>query len=227
MTPNAGQGGNTAIESAALLTNLLYRARAEKRGAPFTSEDFIKTFAEYQLRQKPRADTMFEASTLLTRLQTHENGPLKFLATYGLPILGDSFQINIASSLVLGGVKLDFLDKPLRNGKIPWGGWSPWAAAVYDSVLVREAKYCGYLLVSCYVIQRLSAWAASSSAVAHTARIIASRLSLDGSSLQVANYAANAFPIVGISMIESLRANNRANLAGPYVSNAPSVAYTC
>jgi hypothetical protein len=220
MTPNAGQGGNTAIESAALLTNLLYYTRAEKHGAPFTTDDFTKIFAEYQMRQKPRAETMFEASTLLTRLQTHENGPLGFLATYGLPILGDSFQINIASGLVLGGVKLDFLDKPLKNGKIPWEGWSPWAVAVYDSVLVREVKHCGYLLVSCYTIRRLAAWAARNSTVAHTAEIIATKLSLDGSSLQVANYAANAFPIVGISLIESLRAKNRTNLATLYGSHA-------
>jgi hypothetical protein len=221
MTPNAGQGGNTAIESAALLTNLLYRTRAEKHDTPLIADDFTKIFAEYQTLQKPRAETMFEASTLLTRIQTYETGTLRFLSTYGLPILGDSFQINIASGLVLGGVKLDFLDKELRSGKIPWEGWSPWTAVVCDPVLLREAKHCSYLLASFYAIRKLSAWAARNNTLTRTTGIIASKLSLDGSSLQVANYAANAFPLVGISMIESLRPNNRTNLGALYGSDSP------
>lgn len=222
MTPNAGQGGNTAIEGAALLTNLLRRTRAEKQGAPFTTEDFTKIFSEYHTSQKPRADIMFQASTVLTRVQTLETGPLSFLASYGIPILGDPFQINIASSLVLGGVKLDFVDKELKRGKIPWEGWAPWTAAKNGSILVREAKNCSYLLLSWYTIRKIAAWAASNKTVAHTAGVIVSNLSLSCSSLQVANYAANAFPIVGISMIESLRANNQTNLATMYSSLATS-----
>jgi hypothetical protein len=121
------------------------------------------------------------------------------------------------------------LGKELRYGKIPWEGWSPWTAVTYDPVLLREAKHCSYLLASFYAIRNLSAWAARNNTLARTTGIIASKLSLDGSSLQVANYAANAFPLVGISMIESLRPNNRTNLGALYgLDFLPSyIAYTC
>jgi len=211
MTPNAGQGGNTAIESTALLTNLLYSAKENNGGRPLTTEDFTNLFTEYQAAQKPRADTMFDASTLLTRLQTRNSLPLELFANYALPILGDGFQVNVASSLVLGGVKLDFVDKELKNGSIPWQGWSDRAATPPGTtVLLTEARNCVLLIISWYFIQRLSNNPSSNEMLSKLALPAFGSLSFDSRSLQATNFIMNVLPVVGISMIESLRPNNQA-----------------
>jgi FAD dependent monooxygenase len=73
-TPNIGQGGNSAIESAALIANILNRlAQGESAPSAKTIENGLKQF---QLRRKPRVQAIFKASNDATRMEALK-GPME------------------------------------------------------------------------------------------------------------------------------------------------------
>jgi FAD dependent monooxygenase len=122
VTPNAGHGGNTAIESVAVLANLLYDVKIGTEGSlDYTGlQDILK---RYRRNRKDRVDYASGASSAATRIQARANLGWKAVASL-LPLLGEDFEVNASSDLIMGGEALKFIDDKGKEGNIPWDGWT-------------------------------------------------------------------------------------------------------
>ncbi|KAF2494655.1 FAD/NAD(P)-binding domain-containing protein, partial [Lophium mytilinum] len=124
VTPNAGHGGNTAIESATVLANLLYEAKmGTRKGASLSHEGLLAIFQEYQASREVRVANACQKSSAATRLQAMDNLLWKSGALQIVPMLGEDMEVNAASSLIMGGEPLKFVAYKGKQGSIPWDGW--------------------------------------------------------------------------------------------------------
>ncbi|THY17079.1 FAD/NAD(P)-binding domain-containing protein [Aureobasidium pullulans] len=111
MTPNAGFGGNAAMESAAALANSIKKLADQiKEGRP-TEDQIVACLQGYQKKREIRAKAAIDASTLLTRVQALATWGHALFAKYGLTILGD-FLENLGSNMAVGATLLDYLPPP-------------------------------------------------------------------------------------------------------------------
>ena len=126
-TPNIGQGGNNAIESAALLANKLHRL-ARQTSHP-SSKDVAEALQIFHKRRLPRAESTFQIANLVTRLETLKGPVEEFLALSVIPRVGD-WLINQIALGTVGAEKLDFLPDPKRSysGTMAFNqvGFRPW-----------------------------------------------------------------------------------------------------
>jgi hypothetical protein len=125
MTPNAGFGANCAIESAACLANVLDMLMHQKRDDhPPAYSNIQKAFGEYQNSRIGRVKAAFETSYFFTRFQALDSTLYKILYTQISPVLGEDFEINALTNIVIGGSPLTFIDYKGKEGTVPWGGWN-------------------------------------------------------------------------------------------------------
>ncbi|EXJ91487.1 hypothetical protein A1O3_00035 [Capronia epimyces CBS 606.96] len=124
VTPNAGHGGNTAIESAVTLANLLYQARNGTGPHRLDHQGILSIFAEYERTRRKRMQQAFQVSVLATRLHAMDNSLFRLLGLHILPLFGEELEANAATELILGGVPMDFIEYKGKTGTIPWDGWS-------------------------------------------------------------------------------------------------------
>ncbi|ETI28406.1 hypothetical protein G647_00855 [Cladophialophora carrionii CBS 160.54] len=111
-TPNIGQGGNNAIESAALLANKLFQL-AHQTPSPSQKEveEVLKSFYH---RRLPRAASTFKLANLATRLEALKSSREEFLALSVIPRVGD-WLINQVTLSTVGAEKVDYLPVPTRS----------------------------------------------------------------------------------------------------------------
>lgn len=110
-TPNIGQGGNHAIETAATMANVLRRL-AHQSHHP-SADTIAEALASVQQRRHARAKATFEMSNLITRLEAIKGPREVFLLTRIMPHLGD-YIINRVALGLSSAEKLDFLPVPSR-----------------------------------------------------------------------------------------------------------------
>ncbi|THW08584.1 FAD/NAD(P)-binding domain-containing protein [Aureobasidium pullulans] len=121
MTPNAGFGGNAAMESAAALANSIKKLADQiKEGRP-TEDQIVACLQGYQENREVRAKAAIDASNLLTRVQALATWGHILFAKYGLTILGD-FLENLGSNMAVGATLLDYLPPPEASlkGALPF-----------------------------------------------------------------------------------------------------------
>ncbi|THV96163.1 FAD/NAD(P)-binding domain-containing protein, partial [Aureobasidium pullulans] len=121
MTPNAGFGGNAAMESAAALANSIKKLADQiKQGRP-TEDQIVACLQGYQKNREVRAKAAIDASNLLTRVQALATWGHILFAKYGLTILGD-FLENLGSNMAVGATLLDYLPPPEASlkGALPF-----------------------------------------------------------------------------------------------------------
>ncbi|KAL8788617.1 MAG: hypothetical protein Q9195_007212 [Heterodermia aff. obscurata] len=119
MTPNLGQGANSAIESAAVLANNLNNlVRRQGINAPTNQqlESSLKAFAGSRLQ---RAKDTVKSAGFLTRLQARDGIALRVVGRYIVPFAGD-FPADQASSVMRAAPQLDYLPLGGRVGDY-WG----------------------------------------------------------------------------------------------------------
>ena len=121
MTPTAGQGGNTAIESVAVLANLLHNAKS--RESPLDYDGACKMFQKYHESRIGRVLDIAESSGAMTRIQALDTPFWEFMARL-VPVLGEEWEINSTSDLLCKSEALHFVKYKGREGTIPWGGWN-------------------------------------------------------------------------------------------------------
>lgn len=97
VTPNAGTGGNTAIETAAALANSL--AKFDSTGKP-SLEEIRSRMLDFYEKRHLRVDLNSPTANLLTRIETLATMKHQLLAFYIIPNLGDSLINRICTSLV-------------------------------------------------------------------------------------------------------------------------------
>jgi hypothetical protein len=113
MTPNAGQGGNAAVESAASLTNHLVDLLKKQKAAP-SIQEIEATLQQYEESRAVRIKAIWKMANQLSRLHSFESTIHKFMATQVLPRSGDFF-IGVPCDNAIGAEKLECLPDPERS----------------------------------------------------------------------------------------------------------------
>lgn len=86
MNPLHGQGGGSAIESAAMLADLL-KGTLDQNPKP-TDEALEKIFSKFLAERKPRATALMESTRTGQRAEVLDNFALEYLALNVMPNLG-------------------------------------------------------------------------------------------------------------------------------------------
>lgn len=118
MTVNLGQGGNSAIESAAALANALNEANLCRRGDRVSQEEIEVALSNYQESRRPRLVTIARASYEITRSQALEGlTPWLFLSRV---FFDNTFLAGLSTEQFLGTVLLNYIRKPIRLDNSLW-----------------------------------------------------------------------------------------------------------
>ncbi|RAK98849.1 FAD-dependent oxidoreductase [Aspergillus ibericus CBS 121593] len=153
MTPNMGQGSNSAMESAACLANHLTRFMKSCDGK-ISLRQLEDCLQEWQTLRWPRAADMVAASAHLTRVDTIKTWKHKLAAVFLLPLMKD-FTVEIATMALVGAEKLDSVPVIPRGD----GGAIPF---VPNFDRIRLEPMWKYILlgiaplVGCYSLSRLT-----------------------------------------------------------------------
>lgn len=97
MTPNIGQGGNSAIESSATLANHL--ARLLQRSSPYQTEDINRCTQAWQASRRDRVDKICREAFNLTRLEAIAS-PKYRLMIYLIPYMKTKMIEKTSATLV-------------------------------------------------------------------------------------------------------------------------------
>lgn len=122
MTPNVGQGANTAIESAAALANVLKKTIDLRPGSSPSNIDIGNALESFVKRRMSRVKKLFSKSKFLVRLMARDDKIKLILGRYIVPYLGD-FPAKTAGGAIAGGEVLDFLPSPQRSKERPTIVW--------------------------------------------------------------------------------------------------------
>ncbi|PVH90855.1 FAD/NAD(P)-binding domain-containing protein [Periconia macrospinosa] len=147
--PISGQGGNTAIETAAALTNRLVKAlKSSSSGSGHLSDsEIFSVFEDVQNLRSPRAWQLVRASHQQQRFEAMETPLLKFIAQNLVPVFGQDKMFRKWVDAYLSAIKLDMLEVPDRPREIP-----------YDDELLRKPRGRGLLALPILVVFIFFAW---------------------------------------------------------------------
>nr|A0A2I6PIZ2.1 RecName: Full=FAD-dependent monooxygenase nodM; AltName: Full=Nodulisporic acid biosynthesis cluster protein M [Hypoxylon pulicicidum]AUM60051.1 FAD-dependent oxygenase [Hypoxylon pulicicidum] len=119
MTPNFGQGANTAIEDSAALANLLHSLIKEKRAEKPTDSDISLLLRQFKSQRLRRVQKIYKMSRFVTRLQARDGLLNTLLGRHYAPYAAD-LPAKIASGCIAGAEVLDYLPLP----KVTGAGWN-------------------------------------------------------------------------------------------------------
>ncbi|OOQ83533.1 FAD binding domain protein [Penicillium brasilianum] len=121
MTPNVGLGGNSAMESIVLLSNLLNRAIQIHPGGRPDIKLVEQVLSEYQTLTNERMRQIIDFSNLATRIQAWDTLFHKILSRV-VPFLPDTTFAKQAAQLIKASRKLEYVQLPKRavRGTMPW-----------------------------------------------------------------------------------------------------------
>ncbi|KAE8329154.1 hypothetical protein BDV39DRAFT_203419 [Aspergillus sergii] len=114
MTPNLGQGGNSAIESAASLANTLASLIEASREPRVSVKDLNDYLQPWQKKRQDRVKDVFKSAHDLTRLEALVTWKDKCIALYLFPYIS-SYLADGASKTIVGATKLDCVPLPPRS----------------------------------------------------------------------------------------------------------------
>lgn len=119
-----GQGGNSAIESAAILSNCL-KSAIDKSPEGLNSQQIDECFAQYQSERRKRIKSVYTRANDTTRMEALD-GMMKLLwARYIIPSLGEKFILKLIGDLLKESPSLNFVEKPSRPHMIPYTDEKP------------------------------------------------------------------------------------------------------
>jgi hypothetical protein len=116
-----GQGGNSAIETAAALTNgLVHMLKFPTGGEDVSQADISAVFNAVQNLRSPRAWKLVKAANELQRLYALETPLLTAIAYYMIPHLHDEGVYHGWYNTYVDGVSLDMFDIPVKPREVPF-----------------------------------------------------------------------------------------------------------
>ncbi|EAQ92008.1 hypothetical protein CHGG_00243 [Chaetomium globosum CBS 148.51] len=121
VTPNIALGGNSGIESVAVLCNHLQRLLQEGGAAKPTAAVLDAVFAAYQAERLKRMQDILAVSSLITKVQAWDTRWHRFMATWLLPLQADRTTADQMSEIIRKGPKLEYVAlEGFRKGRIPF-----------------------------------------------------------------------------------------------------------
>ncbi|KAJ2963555.1 hypothetical protein NQZ79_g1339 [Umbelopsis isabellina] len=130
-TPNMGQGGNNAIESAAVLANCL-RDALQKHPSGISAKQIDEAFKLYQKDRHPRVKSTFERASELTKIEAMTGFTNILKGRYLYPRLGDGLKLKMAARAFAKAPSLNYIDKAKTPHTIPYDDEKPkhWLSAL-------------------------------------------------------------------------------------------------
>ncbi|KAF7592167.1 hypothetical protein BBP40_000654 [Aspergillus hancockii] len=128
MTPNQGQGANTAIEAAACLANVLHALSQKAEGERLSGSEINHVLEDFNRAHFQRLAGIHQSSEFLTRLQACDGLVKSIFARYVAPHCGDSTVAGVAG-LATSGPVLGFIPLTERSGR-DWRTLSSWVPLV-------------------------------------------------------------------------------------------------
>ncbi|KAF9871350.1 FAD binding domain protein [Colletotrichum karsti] len=147
--PIAGQGGNSAIETAAVLvTNLATMLKAKPSGV--TTADIDAVFSKTQEIREPRTQKLVKSSHEEQRFAAMESTLLEFAGRHLTPILSVDEKLHPWTANIESGHKIDIMDVPKRPRAVPFTDElaSPPLEASYLPKITVGAALCGLLYIA-------------------------------------------------------------------------------
>lgn len=121
MTPNIGLGGNSSMESVAVLCNHLQQMMVDQCGAKPSLATLNKVFAAYQTETQARVKSIMDFSSLITNVQAWRNPLYKLMANWVLPLQSDRALADQLGEIIRAAPKLNFVDvADFPSGRLPW-----------------------------------------------------------------------------------------------------------
>ncbi|CAN9409034.1 unnamed protein product [Alternaria alternata] len=113
--PLSAQGANTAIETAAVLTNTLLTAvQAKKPGKSFTEDDIISIFTEVQAAQFDRAVAAVNQGRMMNSITVKETLRSRIFINYFFPRFGQGMIFKTWVNSTISGPLINNLPLPAR-----------------------------------------------------------------------------------------------------------------
>jgi 2-polyprenyl-6-methoxyphenol hydroxylase-like FAD-dependent oxidoreductase len=119
-----GQGGNSAIESAAILSNCL-KSAIDKNPQGLNSQQIDECLAKYQSERRKRVKTVYTRANDATRMEALDSKTKVLWARYIIPNLGEKFLLKLVGDLLKDAPSLDFVEKPSRAHIVPYTDEKP------------------------------------------------------------------------------------------------------
>jgi FAD dependent monooxygenase len=114
MTPNIGQGANTAIEDAAVLASLINRVVCSTGSLQPTEDRIEAMLREYNGLRYERTKDTYERSRFGARFHTRDNWLKALVGRYAFQYVGGLIEKRITKSLA-GGDMIEYLPRPQRS----------------------------------------------------------------------------------------------------------------
>ncbi|OQD80294.1 hypothetical protein PENANT_c037G04700 [Penicillium antarcticum] len=111
MTPNTGQAGNNAIESAAALANQLQRLHDE---GPVTSETIRLALRKWQEKRQARVNATVKEAAMVCRLQALDSRMAPFVMNYVVPNAIESL-LRLVTGTLIGAEIIEYLPVPAQS----------------------------------------------------------------------------------------------------------------
>lgn len=118
MTPNIGQGANTAVEDAATLASLINKLVESGHSSDATNSEINNLFGVFQSSRYARVKRIYQQSCSGARLQTRDDVLKILIGRYIFPYITDYISHAMCKDIA-GGHFIDFLPLPKRS-KAGW-----------------------------------------------------------------------------------------------------------
>lgn len=149
--PISGQGGNSAIETAAVLvSNLATMLKSKTSPSDITTADIHAVFAKTQATRETRTQMLVKASHQEQLFAAMETPLLGLIGRYLSPFFPIDLKLDPWSKNIEGGHKLDILDVPKRSRAVPFHdelASKPLTPSYFPKIAV-SASLCGLLYVA-------------------------------------------------------------------------------
>ncbi|KAI8965513.1 FAD binding domain protein [Daldinia sp. FL1419] len=149
MTPNHGQAGNNAIESAAALANQLKRVHDNGLVTPQAIKSALQ---KWQEKRWARITATVKEAAAVCRMQTLDSRMASFVMNYVVPNAGDSLLALVTNSLI-GAEILEYLPVPNQSfeGSCPFNPNQ--GVGKHESVLKRAAISAPLFILSYWMVK--------------------------------------------------------------------------
>ncbi|KAL4959585.1 FAD-dependent oxidoreductase [Aspergillus stella-maris] len=114
MTPNMGQGGNSAIESAAALGNSIAKLLEHASGTTVSMTNIDKCMQSWQKKRLSRVQRICHEAHGLAQLEALDTIKHRLIGLYLLPYL-EGYLVNTKSKTIVEAAKIDYLPPPARS----------------------------------------------------------------------------------------------------------------
>ncbi|KAF4126264.1 2-polyprenyl-6-methoxyphenol hydroxylase [Geosmithia morbida] len=149
--PASGQGGNGAIESAALLTNALVR-QLNLTPDGLSSDQVNDALSEVHANRYERAKRLVDGAHTLQQIVSYRFPLSRYVLAHIVPLLGKEAFVDVVTPICAEASKIEGLPVPYRPHCVPWEDELP--AKPVKSILATRSVWAlssgslGYLLSS-------------------------------------------------------------------------------